>query len=328
MRMTMELGCTMPPAVSTPEYIRVAEQLGYVSAWCFYSPAIYADPWMVLAMAAERTSTIDIGVSVIVPRLRHVADQATSVATLHHLAPGRVTVVVGAGFSSTAMLGGKGVPWATIEIFVDHLRALLAGGAVEIDGVKTALLHAPETGIQFPLDIPIWVAAHGPKGMGVAERVADGVITNPTHGDHRASFDGPWSVSYYGTVLNEGEDHGDPAVIERVGPAAALALHMGPYGPLAGSDEERGFAAEIEKFPPPDRLVETHRGHLIALSDLDRKFINGNAVRAGTITGSAAEIRDRLDAIEATGVTRFCYTPVGPDIPRELDTFAEAFHSR
>ena len=325
--MAMELGCTMAPALATPEHIRIAEELGYVSAWCFYSPAIYADPWMVLALAAERTSTINLGVSVVVPRLRHVADTATSVATLYQLAPGRVTVAVGAGFSSTALLGGKGVPWAKVETFINQLRTLLSGGSIDIDGVRNALLHAPASGITLPITVPVWVAAHGPKGLGVAERVAaEGVLTNPTHGDHRLGFEGAASVSYYGTVLEEGEDYGDAAVIERVGPAAALALHMGPYGPLAGSAEERGFAGEIEKLPESERLVATHRGHLIAMSELDRKYITGATVREGTMTGTAAEIRARLDKIEASGATRFCYTPVGPDVPRELEAFAKAFH--
>ncbi len=326
--MTMELGCMMAPTMATPEHIRIAEELGYVNAWCFYSPAIYVDPWMVLALAAERTSTINLGVSVIVPRLRHVADWATSIATLYQLAPGRVTVAVGAGFSSTALIGGKGVPWARVEEFIRQLRALLAGGTVEIDGAKTALLHAPASGITYPIEIPIWVAAHGPKAIGVAERVGDGMVTNPTHGDNKLGFDGPAVINYYGTVLDEGEDYGDPQVLERVGPAAGLALHMGPYGPLAGTDEERGFTAEIEKLPEGDRLIETHRGHMIAVSELDRRYLTGKVVRDGTLTGSPADIRSRLDKIEASGATRYCYTPTGPNIPRELEAFAKAFHNK
>ncbi|MFJ4564840.1 LLM class flavin-dependent oxidoreductase [Streptomyces caelestis] len=323
--MAMELACTLSTSIATPEHIRIAEELGYVSAWCHYSPAIYADPWMMLALASERTSRIGLGVAVVVPRFRHVADIASSAATLTQLAPGRVTVAVGAGFSSAALLGGRGATWASVEAYVTNLRALLAGEQIELDGRKMSLLHSKESGISLPVDIPIWVAAHGPKGFGVASRVADGVITNPTHGNEKVPFQGTCGLSYYGTVLEPGETYDDPAVLERVGPTAALALHMGPYGPLAGSAEETGFTARINALPEEERLVATHRGHLISLTELDRQFLTGNVVRDGTLSGKPAEVRAGLDALEEAGASRFCYTPGGPDIPRELEAFAKAF---
>lgn len=321
----MELTCTFASSTATPEHIRIAEELGYTHAWCFYSPAIYCDPWMVLAMAAERTSRIGLGVSVVVPKFQHVADTASCTATLHALAPGRVTVVVGAGFSSAALLGGKGSTWATVEKYVENLKTLLGGGTIELDGHDIKLLHSAESGIALPIDVPVWVAAHGPKGFGVANRVADGVITNPTHGDDRMPFDGPYALSYYGTVLEDGEDHSDAAVIERVGATAALALHMGQMGPVAGSPEERGFMAEIEALPEADRLVAIHQGHLITMSERDRRHMSGDVVKRGTLSGSAEFVRDQLDVMEQDGATHFAYTPVGPDIPRELEAFAKAF---
>lgn len=323
--MSMDLGCTLSTSLATPEHIRIAEELGYASAWCHYSPAIYADPWMMLAMASERTSRIGLGVSVVVPRFRHVADVAGSTATLAQLAPGRVTVAVGSGFSSAALLGGRGTPWATVEAFVTQLRALLAGESIELEGRSMSLLHSKESGISLPVDAALWVAAHGPKGFAVASRVADGVITNPTHGGGSIPFDGFYGLSYYGTVLDPGESFDDRAVIERVGPGAALALHMGPHGPLAGTEEEVGFTGQINALPEEDRLIATHQGHLIALSDLDRQYVTGNVVRDGTLSGTAAHIRASLDAFEQSGASRFCYTPVGPDIPRELEAFAKAF---
>ena len=84
--------------------------------------------------------------------------------------------------------------------------------------------------------------------------------------------------------------------------------------------------AEIEAFPEEGRLLRTHRGHLIATTELDQKYLTGDVVRGGTMTGSPAEIRAVLDELEAGGASRICYTPVGPDIPRELEAFAKAFH--
>ena len=322
--MSMKIGVNFATTMATPEHIRIAEELGYTHAWCFYSPAIYVDPWMVLALATERTTRIDLGVSVMVPRFRHVADVACSAATLHQLAPDRVTLVVGAGFTSTALLRRKGVPWAVCENFVTQVRSLLAGETIELEGVEVSLLHEETSGLRYPIDIPIWIAAHGPKAIGVASRVGNGMITNPTHGDQKLGFDGPASVQYYGTVLEPGETYDDPAVLERGGPTASLALHMGQFGPLAGSPEQLGFAAEIEKLPAEDQAIATHRTHMLSMSELDRRFMTGDVLRNGSLTGTPEDIRERLDSIEASGATHFFYCPGGPDIPRELEAFMKA----
>ena len=57
---------------------RRVEQLGYHRAWLNDSPALYWDPWMTLALAAERTERIGLGVSVVVPSLRHVLVTASA----------------------------------------------------------------------------------------------------------------------------------------------------------------------------------------------------------------------------------------------------------
>ena len=46
------ISCVFAPSLDTPAHIELAERLGYRRAWCYDSPAMYADPWMVLALAA------------------------------------------------------------------------------------------------------------------------------------------------------------------------------------------------------------------------------------------------------------------------------------
>ena len=48
------------PSLDTPAHIELAESLGYRRAWCYDSPAVCADPWMVLAVTAGRTSAIGL----------------------------------------------------------------------------------------------------------------------------------------------------------------------------------------------------------------------------------------------------------------------------
>ena len=47
-------------------------------------------------------------------------------------------------------------------------------------------------------------------------------------------------------------------------------------------------------------------------------------IRQGTMTGTRDEVRASLDKFRATGASMFLYSPFGPDIPHELETFASA----
>jgi len=61
---------------TVPTKIELAERLGYERACVFDSPALFADPWMTLARAADRTSSIRLGVSVITPGCATGVDEA------------------------------------------------------------------------------------------------------------------------------------------------------------------------------------------------------------------------------------------------------------
>jgi alkanesulfonate monooxygenase SsuD/methylene tetrahydromethanopterin reductase-like flavin-dependent oxidoreductase (luciferase family) len=54
--MPLEISCSFPAGLETPDHIVAAERLGYRRAWCYDSPALYSDVWITLARAAERTS--------------------------------------------------------------------------------------------------------------------------------------------------------------------------------------------------------------------------------------------------------------------------------
>src|SRR4051794_260549 len=95
--MALELSCAFATSMETPSHVELAERLGYRTAWCYDSPALYPDVWVMLALAAQRTSTIRLGPGVLVPSLRHVMTNAAAIATLEGLAPGRVVVAVGGG---------------------------------------------------------------------------------------------------------------------------------------------------------------------------------------------------------------------------------------
>lgn len=322
----MEIGCLFPPTMNTPEHIRVAEDLGYKYAYVYDSPAFLADPWITLARAADLTSQIRIGVSVITPRLRHLVANAGAIATLSTLAPGRVDVTVGSGFTSQLMLGKGPAKWAEVEQYVIGLRRLLTGEDIEWDGATIGLRYGRLSGVRLPTDVTIRVSAHGPKGYAVADRCADGVVTNLAHHQANTGADdmSRWLVLYYGTVCEDGEALDCDRVIDATGPAAAFQLHIGAEGVAGDGPEWRMFTDRLEAFPPEIRHLETHRGHLIEVTDLERPLLTADLIRQSTGSGTRDEVRQNLSQLQQLGIQGVLYGPMGHDIPRELTAFAEA----
>ena len=103
------------------------------------------------------------------------------------------------GFTGRLVLGQPAMRWAEVEAYVHALRELLAGRIVEWDGAPIQMIHPDGFSAPTPLSIPILVSAMGPKGIEIASRIGDGVMSVSAP---QAGFD--WSaVLIYGTVLDE-----------------------------------------------------------------------------------------------------------------------------
>src|SRR6476620_8694019 len=161
----MEISCAFPPSLAAVEQIVEAEQLGYERAWLYDSPALYGDIWVYAALAAERTSRIGIGPAVLIPNLRHPLAQASAITTLEQLAPGRIVVAIGTGFTGRLAMGKKALTWAYTRRYIEQVRALLRGEKVEVEGALVQMLQADGHGPARPIETPIIVAANGPQGL-------------------------------------------------------------------------------------------------------------------------------------------------------------------
>ena len=128
------ISCVFAPSLGTPAHIELAERLGYRRAWCYDSPALCADPWMVLALAAARTRAIGLGPASLVPSLRHPVVTAAALTTLAGLAPGRVSTAFGTGLTGRMLLGERPMRWAEVEQYVAVVRALLRGEEASWNG--------------------------------------------------------------------------------------------------------------------------------------------------------------------------------------------------
>ena len=167
--------CAMPPGPNCVEYAQLASDLGYDRIWLYDSAALYQDVWVWLARIADRTD-IKIGTAVAVPNLRHVMTTASAIATLEHLAPGRLSCGFGTGATARYVLGKPGLSWAATRRYLEQLRALLAGDVVEIDGAMTQMIHYEGWAPKRPIEVPLILSALGPKGVQIARDVADGLM--------------------------------------------------------------------------------------------------------------------------------------------------------
>jgi 5,10-methylenetetrahydromethanopterin reductase len=323
--MSVALSCAFATSMATPDHVAIAESLGYERAWLYDSPALYPDVWVTLARAADRTSTIGLGPGVLIPSLRHPMTNAAAIATLVDLAgSGRVAVALGTGFTGRFAMGQRPLRWADVAHYVRTLRGLLRGETVEWEGAKIAMIHPDGYGAPRPVDVPILLGAAGPKGVATAQEVADGVFIAGAAPVPGFSWE---ALLFFGTVLDDGEDESSPRVMEAAGHYSAVLYHFVSENRLPMEMVPRGdeWKEAYDEVPADVRHLAIHDRHLIGLNDRDRAFITPDIIKATGAVFSAAELRERLDQLEAAGTTEVAYQPAGPDIPRELEAFAKAF---
>jgi alkanesulfonate monooxygenase SsuD/methylene tetrahydromethanopterin reductase-like flavin-dependent oxidoreductase (luciferase family) len=166
----------LAPGPQALDQAMLAEKLGYERVWSPEVPAFGHDIWVHLARIAERTQRIGIGPAVLIPSYRHPVAQASAIATLEHIAPGRLMVAFGTGFTGRIALGQKPLSWEAMRHHLLQVRALLRGEAVDNDGGMAQLLASSGLLPDRPIRTPLLLAAQGPKGRAVAKEIADGLV--------------------------------------------------------------------------------------------------------------------------------------------------------
>jgi 5,10-methylenetetrahydromethanopterin reductase len=322
----MDVSCAFPTTLDSPQHAAVAEELGYKRAWFYDAPPTTPDVWMVLAMAAQVTSRIGLGPGVLNPALRHPMVNAAGAAGLAALAPGRVAVGFGTGFAPR-VLGQRQAPWSYVEKYVKAFRGLLQGKAVVWEGAKIGMIHTERQAPPRPIDVPVVIAANGPKGDAVARRIGDGLFVILVGPVPPFAKDHEWvSALCHGTVLDPDEDVRSDRVRATAGPRTMTLYHLAYSSREALSQLPGGeaWSAVIERYPEDERHLAANHQHFVGLNEADAAAWEAGAaslVEQETITGPPARIRERLDRLAEQGVTEVVYQPAGPDVPRELETF-------
>ena len=336
--MTLRVGVFLAPVRDTPRHIALAEELGFASAWVYDSPLLYHDPFATLARAADRTSRIGLGVGVVVPGLRAPVATVAALRTLSSLAPGRVTLAVGAGFTGRFTLGLGPVRLSRLAREIDDIRGLLAGEErIHPEGGRP-VRDMPVPGAEGVGTVRLYVSCRGPKAQALARERGDGAMTGILYPGGLATLRAaigaeiPLVVHAVGSVADPGEPLDSPRLRAAVGPVVAVAFHAFAEQPwrlegLEAALQERaaGYIAAVSAAYPAERRHQIlHRGHLVELTlPEDDAVIDAGTIGALSFTGTAEGLRERAARLAADGVTELAVQP-GGDVPQELRRLAAA----
>lgn len=160
------------PVAALAEHAALAESVGFDSVWVIDSQLLCRDVFITLAAILSRTTYLRAATGVTQPFTRHASVAAGAMATLSEMSGGRAVMGVGTGFSSLGTIGVRQARIAEVEAFVDTTRRLLRGQVATFDNGVSGQLSWVKNGA----NVPIVIAATGPRMTRTAGRIADGVI--------------------------------------------------------------------------------------------------------------------------------------------------------
>ncbi len=325
----MLFSCSFPTTLDSPDHIKTAEDLGYHRAWLYDTPQQSPDVWMSLALAAAQTDRIGLGPGVLIPSLRHPMVNAAGTAGLEAIAPGRVAVGFGTGFTGRRAMGYPAITWADTMAYIDAYLALLAGETIEWEGAKMRMLHPDGSGPARPIDVPIIISAFGPRGTEITRERGYGLFaapgTFPPDTFDWVAFNG------WGYVREDDEAPHSERELAAVGGGWAIQYHLAYE--FAGAEAVQqmpggeAWLAALEEYPEDERHFAVHTNHLLGMNDVDKAAWDGGGsamLEQVTMTGTASEIAARVGEMAELGITELVYQPMGDDVPRELERFLAA----
>jgi probable F420-dependent oxidoreductase len=149
-----------------------AEVAGFDYCWFFDTHVLWRDLYPQMAVAMEHTSRLRFGPCVTNPQVREWSVAASLFGALAVQSDGRFDVGAGRGDSSVRVLGKRPATVARLEEFCSAMKGLVRGDSVTYDDRPEPVMFDWTGGYE----LPVWVAAYGPKALAAAGRVGDGLI--------------------------------------------------------------------------------------------------------------------------------------------------------
>ncbi|WP_028061707.1 TIGR03842 family LLM class F420-dependent oxidoreductase [Candidatus Solirubrobacter pratensis] len=323
----MRFGVTVlpdPPWQRVVELIGLAEQHGFDSGWTYDSPILWQEPYPLLTLMVQQTSRMRLGLCVTNPVTREPAVTASAYATLQDISGGRMLMGIGRGDSAVRVMGRKPTPIKLFEERVTMIKDFTNGREVEWEGTPIRLKWA--AGLP---EVPLYVAAYGPRALGVAGRVADGVIIQLADPEIIQ-----WTMA---TARQAAEEAGrDPAALK-----CLVCAPSKVSGDIAQArDEVRWFPAMVGNHVADIIRVHGEGGNIPhALTDYIRdrdsydysehsrvgaqhgSFVTDEICDRFCVIGSVAQVTEKLRELESIGVDEWIVYLMTHDQEETLEAY-------
>jgi len=320
-------------------HTRLLEERGFDYAWFADSHMIWGDVYACMALAASNSSRIKLATGISVASNRIPPVTVHSIATINEIAPGRVTLGYGTGHTGRRVMGLPPVRFADFREQTRVIHDLLKTGEAvyNAEGLtrKIRYLHRDRHFINLDGPIPFYVAANGPKTLGLAGEFGDGIITSGVstpervasvhrHAEAGAQAAGrkldtrlPCIGLSHICVLRPHETLESPRVMQMTGPWVITSLHAIAAGyakPRSLPADARAVYDEYAKYveglgAPGERYLDLHLGHCTFVPERERRFVTPATIRAFTIVGTREEVVERLRALEKAGLDQMVMSP-------------------
>jgi len=319
------------PPVNDVALTQEAEKLGFDSVWT--SEAYGSDAITPLAWIGAQTQRIRLGTNICQLSARTPTAMAMAAQTLDHLCNGRF--ILGLGVSGPQVVEGwYGAPFskplARTREYVSIIRQILAREQpltnpgphypLPFEGEGSWGLGKPLKSMLHPLrsDLPIFIAAEGPKNVALAAEIADGWLPflyspfrQEVYADQIANAKPQFEISQ-GVMVNitDDMDQGLLAVKQ------LLSFYIGGMGSKKHNFHKdlisrMGFEGEANKIQ--ELFLAGKRNEAIAA-------VPDQLADEISLVGPIERIKDRLQAWRESPVTSLL--AVGRN-PKELQTLAE-----
>jgi F420-dependent oxidoreductase-like protein len=302
-----------------------ADRLGYAVVWA--AEAYGSDAATTLAWIGARTSQIDIGAGVFQIPGRTAAMTAMTAATLDTLSGGRFRLGLGVSGPQVSE-GWHGVrfddPLGRTREYVDVVRAALRRERVSYAGEHITLPLPDGAGKSLRLtikppraDLPIYLAAIGPRNLELAGEIADGwlgIMFAPEHG--AASVDRLRAGRERAGRPWRGFDLA-PTVPVAFGPdveacADAIRAYVALYVGGMGSAKHNFYNRLVISMGFAEAAANVQAAYLDGRPRDAAALLPIELLDAVALLGPAQRVAERLHRFTDAGVTTLSVTPFDP----------------
>jgi F420-dependent oxidoreductase-like protein len=349
MRLGLMVGYSGATLSLPMEMIKEADRLGYYAVWT--AEAYGSDAVTPLAWIGAQTEQIHLGTAIMQMPARTPANTAMTAITLDQLSGGRM--LLGLGLSGPQVVEGwhgvaYGKPLGKTREYVAIVRKILARKEPlvhEGEHYQVPYKGADATGLGKPLksiihgraDLPIYLAAIGPKNVELAAEIADGwlpIFFSPTHYDsaYKAAVDAGLAKAGDGKALEHFDiapsvpvAMGDDVDACRASIKPFLALYVGGMGA-----KSRNFYYDLAcRYGFTEAADQVQLLYLQGKKDAAAAAIPDALVDAVALCGPKARIAERLELWKRSPVTTLnitTFNPAAVGVMAELVLGADAGH--